>query len=140
MLTYLTNKFSTKDARSGAGAAALSNIPTPRLNLTTSSATAPSSFRLDGCSVARAVQMAVHHRRGPGLIHVLLDQQGPRLMRTIINASTAHQVLATIGIWTCVFIGSVIFQRWTILIMTRAGETVQFAFRRKLFDHLKSFR
>lgn len=72
-----------------------------------------------------------------GLIHVLLDQQGPRFLRSIINATTSGRVLATIALWTCVFIVSVILQRWTILIITRAGESVQFDFRRRLFDHLQ---
>jgi ATP-binding cassette subfamily B protein len=72
-----------------------------------------------------------------GLIYVLLDQQGPRFLRSIINSSTAGQILTTIGVWALVFAGSVLLQRWTILIMTRAGESVQFDFRRKLFNHLQ---
>jgi ATP-binding cassette subfamily B protein len=72
-----------------------------------------------------------------GLIHVLLDMQGPRFLRSIINSSQASQVLMTIGFWVLAFIGSVLFQRWTILVMTRAGESVQFDFRRRLFNHLQ---
>ena len=72
-----------------------------------------------------------------GLIHVLLDQQGPRFLRAIINSSAAGQVVWTIGFWALAFVGSVLLQRWTILIMTRAGESVQFDFRRRLFDHLQ---
>lgn len=72
-----------------------------------------------------------------GLVHVLLDQQGPRFMRSIINASLASQVSMAIVYWALTFVGSVLLQRWTILVMTRAGESVQFDFRRKLFDHLQ---
>jgi ATP-binding cassette subfamily B protein len=39
--------------------------------------------------------------------------------------------------WTLVFIGSVILQRFTILIMTRAGESVQFTFRERIFEQLQ---
>jgi ATP-binding cassette subfamily B protein len=72
-----------------------------------------------------------------GLTHVLLDQQGPRFMRAIINSSTTRQVISTVAFWAMTFVGSVILQRWTILIVTRAGENVQFDFRRRLFDHLQ---
>src|SRR3954453_20938545 len=139
MLTYLTNKFSTKGARSGAGAVALSNIPTPAFESDHEQRYRPIELSLARRLLKSLAPFKWQYITGVclGLIHVLLDQQGPRLMRTIINASSAHQVLTTIGIWTCVFIGSVIFHRWTILIMTPAGETVQFSFRRKLFDHLQ---
>ena len=40
-------------------------------------------------------------------------------------------------LWTLAFIGSVVLQRFTILIMTRAGESVQFDFRRKIFAQLQ---
>ncbi|WP_428940760.1 ABC transporter ATP-binding protein [Fontivita pretiosa] len=75
-----------------------------------------------------------------GMIHVLLEQQGPWFMRRIINggvAGSAAQIVSTIALWGVVFAASVILQRWTILIMTRAGESVQFNFRRKLFEHLQ---
>jgi ATP-binding cassette subfamily B protein len=39
--------------------------------------------------------------------------------------------------WAGVVTVSVLLQRWTILVMTRAGETVQFDFRRKMFAHLQ---
>jgi ATP-binding cassette subfamily B protein len=74
---------------------------------------------------------------GMGIIQVLLEQQGPRFMRSIINATMARQVFFTIGLWACVFIVSVSLERWKILIMTRAGESVQFLFRRRLFEHLQ---
>jgi ATP-binding cassette subfamily B protein len=75
---------------------------------------------------------------GLGLAHVLLEQQGPRFMRSIINSISVPQVVGTVAFWAAVFAVSVLLQRWTILIMTRAGESVQFDFRRRLFTHLQS--
>ncbi|MDP9173437.1 MAG: ABC transporter ATP-binding protein/permease [Planctomycetota bacterium] len=87
-----------------------------------------------------------------GLAHVLLDMQGPQFIKRIINYGdnyAQHQlagvsleqaswhIAGIIGAWTLVFIGSVILQRLTIIIMTRAGESVQFNFRQKLFDQLQ---
>src|SRR5205823_973985 len=58
-----------------------------------------------------------------------------------LPGTTQHQgivhILMIIATWTGVFIGSVILQRATIIVMTRAGESVQFTFRRKLFEHLQ---
>src|SRR5205823_13454839 len=39
---------------------------------------------------------------------------------------------------TCVFICSIVLQRICIIIMTRAGESVQFSLRQKLFNHLQT--
>jgi ATP-binding cassette subfamily B protein len=75
---------------------------------------------------------------GLGMIHVLLDQQGPRFLRGIIQSTTVEHVALVVGMWALAFVGSVLLQRWTILIMTRAGESVQFDFRRRLFNHLQS--
>lgn len=87
-----------------------------------------------------------------GLVHVFLDMQGPRFIQTIIDyvteytrgavpgadeASAIRHILGIIGLWSGVFIGSVILQRLTILLMTRAGESVQFDIRRRLFAHLQ---
>ena len=44
----------------------------------------------------------------------------------------AIAVLAIIALWAGTFAVSVILQRFTILYMTRAGETVQFDFRRRI--------
>jgi ATP-binding cassette subfamily B protein len=73
-----------------------------------------------------------------GMTQVLLDQQGPRFMKTIVNASNARTVAIAIGIWAILFAISVLLDRWKILIITRAGESVQFDFRRRLFNHLQS--
>jgi ATP-binding cassette subfamily B protein len=87
-----------------------------------------------------------------GLVHVFLDMQAPLFIKRIIdygadfskgrlpgidaNAASWH-VVRIIGYWTLVFIGSVILQRLTIIIMTRAGESVQFNFRQRLFEKLQ---
>jgi ATP-binding cassette subfamily B protein len=87
-----------------------------------------------------------------GLVHVSLDLLGPQFIRKIINYCTAYiggdiqttqggairHVLMIIGFWVLAVTGSIILQRICILIMTRAGETVQFVFRQKLFNHLQA--
>src|SRR4051812_47067949 len=87
-----------------------------------------------------------------GLIHVIADLQGPRFIKHIIDYCTGYatnaaivpqraaivHILWTIAAWTAVFVVSVVFQRWCIIIMTRAGESVQFDIRRKLFNHLQT--
>lgn len=87
-----------------------------------------------------------------GLVHVSLDLLGPQFIRAIINYCTAFiagevhvtqggaiwHVLTIIGLWVLAVTGSIILQRICIIIMTRAGETVQFVFRQKLFNHLQA--
>lgn len=87
-----------------------------------------------------------------GLVHVLLDMQSPRFVGYIADyvaafpaggsaglthAAAVWHILAVMGLWTAVFAGSVVLQRLTILLMTRAGEAVQFTFRRQLFGQLQ---
>lgn len=71
-----------------------------------------------------------------GLCQVLLDMQAPEFTQRIIDygadyaigkfpgitkfAASWH-IVSIIGWWTLVFIGSVILQRYTILLMTRTG-------------------
>jgi ATP-binding cassette, subfamily B, bacterial len=88
---------------------------------------------------------------GMGLCHVTLDLMAPQFVSRIINYGTDYttgklpislstaqrHVLAILGLWTATFIGSVILQRLTILAMTRAGESVQFDYRRKIFERLQ---
>jgi ATP-binding cassette, subfamily B, bacterial len=89
---------------------------------------------------------------GLGLCHVLLDMQGPQFIKWIINygadyaggklpgvstAAASWHIVHIMGIWTLVFLGSVVLQRFTIIIMTRAGESVQFEFRQKIFAQLQ---
>lgn len=89
-----------------------------------------------------------------GLIHVLLDMAGPRFVGAIVNELTVftryspaqasaasggatRSLLWIMALWLAVIAGSIVLQRWTILLMTRAGEHVQFDFRSKLFAKLQ---
>jgi len=88
---------------------------------------------------------------GMGLVHVTLDMLGPTFVSWIINfgaaysAGTTHlslhgatwRIIDILSLWTATFIVSVILQRATIIFMTRAGESVQFAYRRELFERLQ---
>ncbi len=71
-----------------------------------------------------------------GLCQVLLDMQSPEFLQRIIDYGTLYaqktmpgvtmnaaswHIVHIIAKWTAVFIGSVILQRFTILLMTRAG-------------------
>lgn len=89
-----------------------------------------------------------------GIFMILLQLQGPRFIQIIIDRATnlyrdnatvtdamKHQaimyILAVIGVWAAVVIGAIVLERAQILIMTRAGESVQFDIRRRLFAHLQ---
>lgn len=85
-----------------------------------------------------------------GLVHVLCDMASPKFIQWIINYATVAaaatglplgpkvmRLAGIIALWSVVFAGSVILQRWCIIIMTRAGESVQFNLRAKLFAHLQ---
>jgi ATP-binding cassette, subfamily B, bacterial len=87
-----------------------------------------------------------------GLAQVLLDMLGPKFISWLIDYGTSYanhelkvslhgatwHVLDIMFWWVLTFIASVILQRICILQMTRAGESVQFDFRRRLFDRLQS--
>src|SRR5207237_10197673 len=88
-----------------------------------------------------------------GLVHVLCDLCGPKFIEAIINFCMMYrdgsapafndgraikQVLVIIGAWTAVFCCSVLLQRVCIVIMTRAGGSVRFSLRQKLFAHLQT--
>lgn len=84
-----------------------------------------------------------------GLTHILLEMMSPQFIGKIVNdltnALAAHtptktavwQLVATVGTWAVVVAVSVVLFRYTVLIMTQAGESVQFDLRRKLFEHLQ---
>jgi ATP-binding cassette subfamily B protein len=89
---------------------------------------------------------------GLGLCHVLLDMMSPWFTQQIIDYGADYSrgklpgvsqsiacwhILHIMGSWTLVFVCSVILQRFTIIFMTRAGESVQFEFRRKIFAQLQ---
>src|SRR3954464_4504780 len=76
-----------------------------------------------------------------GLVHVLLDMLGPKFIQGIIDYCVAYRsgafpgatdavaiqhVVGIIAFWAITFTGSVLLQRICIILMTRAGETVQF--------------
>ena len=88
-----------------------------------------------------------------GLVHIGLEMAGPKFMQHLIDftldwvkahpaparmvwGGTRHVLLLMAG-WAAVLAGSIVFQRYTILVMTSAGEQVQFGVRRQLFDHLQ---
>jgi ABC-type multidrug transport system fused ATPase/permease subunit len=92
-----------------------------------------------------------------GAIHVLLDLLGPKFIERIIDhitlaatsAASATQPAADSGraiwtlgvivlVWAATALVSIILQRWTIIIMTRTGEAVQFNYRKRLFTHLQT--
>jgi ATP-binding cassette subfamily B protein len=88
-----------------------------------------------------------------GLVHIGLEMAGPKFMQALINFTlgwvTAHpapdrqvwagtlRVLKIMAGWAAVLTASIVFQRYTILVMASAGERVQFAMRRALFAHLQ---
>jgi len=87
-----------------------------------------------------------------GLIFTLLDMLSPLFIQRIIDygsafaagatrektpAAAIHVIEKIVLLWTCVFVTSFLFQRWMILVMTKAGESVQFLFRQQLFTQLQ---
>ncbi len=89
-----------------------------------------------------------------GMVMVLLELQGPRFIQMIIDrAASLHQsadaaspaaqraaimyVVGVIGVWAAVVVVAILLQRWAILVMTRAGESVQFDIRRSMFGKLQ---
>jgi len=93
-----------------------------------------------------------------GAVMIVLEMQSPQFMRDIINITTAfvaapppadplaaaaaeraavRRVVGVVGLWAVVLAAVVLLQRWAILVMTRAGERVQFDLRRALFAKLQ---
>src|SRR5688500_16396333 len=88
-----------------------------------------------------------------GLVHVTCDLAGPTFMKHLINYVTdftagrlapmptsngaIRYLTLIIGLWAAVAVVSFTLQRATIIVMTRAGESVQFTLRRRLFRHLQ---
>jgi ATP-binding cassette subfamily B protein len=85
--------------------------------------------------------------------HVLLEMLSPKFTQWIINYTTDYVgralspmpteaqairwVVVIVALWACVYAVSLVLQRIVILIMTSAGERVQFELRRRLFAHLQ---
>ena len=88
------------------------------------------------------------------MVHVLLEMAGPKFIGHLIDfcgaaAAVATQsttafrfaaehVVWTVAFWAAIITTSILLQRWVILIMTDAGERVQFDIRRRLFAHLQT--
>ncbi len=87
-----------------------------------------------------------------GMLMILLEMQSPRFMGAIINHTTDYlagalapmtqgqairKVGLIVGLWALVVGTATIIHRATIIIMTDAGERVQFDLRRALFSHLQ---
>ena len=88
-----------------------------------------------------------------GLVMVILEMLSPLFMREIINVATGYvsgsldpmpteggvirRLCGVVGLWAVVLTAAVFLQRTTILIMTDAGERVQFDLRRAIFGHLQ---
>jgi ATP-binding cassette subfamily B protein len=150
MRTYLTSLLRRKPATPVAAGA----IPLPPLEADDEPRYKPIEWSL----VRRMLGMLAPYKwqyalaTGVGLIHLLLDMQSPRFVEHIANYVAAHKrgapgvatgdavrhILLVIGLWALLFVFSLVFQRLTILLMTRAGESVQFTFRRRLFEHLQT--
>lgn len=88
---------------------------------------------------------------GLGLVMVVLELLSPLFMGRIVDLTTGYvtgqraitatqavtRLAGLVALWGGVLAVAVILQRATIIIMTRAGETVQFDLRRALFAHLQ---
>ncbi len=75
----------------------------------------------------------------------LLDYTGPMFIQHIINYAsgktgippTKSHIAAVVGVWALVALCALILDRFRILIFTGAGERVQFATRRAMFQQLQ---
>jgi ATP-binding cassette subfamily B protein len=77
-----------------------------------------------------------------GLVHVLCDLSGPKFIEWLMRHCGAAGadiagVAWIIGLWAGVAALSIVMQRWCIILMTRAGESVQFDLRQRMFTHLQ---
>ncbi|MDB5328416.1 MAG: transporter related protein [Phycisphaerales bacterium] len=71
------------------------------------------------------------------LAHLMRRVSGSLSPESLTQRGAIHALLILIGLWAIATIVSVIFQRWTILIMVRAGENVQYDYRVKMFAKLQ---
>ncbi len=87
-----------------------------------------------------------------GVAMVCLEMLSPRFIGAIVDYTTAYaagryptisqssaitHVISIVLLWAAVLAAAMLLQRLSIIIMTRAGETVQFDLRRHMFDHLQ---
>jgi ABC-type multidrug transport system fused ATPase/permease subunit len=108
--------------------------------------------------VRRVIQNLMPYRRMYlgglllGMVMLILEMQSPRFMQFIIDHVTAYATGKLPGVsasaaswklfwivlaWAGVLAIALVLQRYVILIMTSAGERVQFSLRRQLFEHLQ---
>jgi ABC-type multidrug transport system fused ATPase/permease subunit len=88
-----------------------------------------------------------------GIVAITLDMQGPLFVGRIIKqaetfladnpenltpAQAKMRIVQLVGVWALIVAVALFLHRQLILIMTRAGERVQFDTRRKLFLQLQS--
>jgi ATP-binding cassette subfamily B protein len=89
---------------------------------------------------------------GLGVVMLILDMQSPRFMQFVIDHVSAYasgrlpgmsersacwKVVKIVAIWAVVAAVARVLERYVILLMTLAGERVQFSLRRRLFAHLQ---
>lgn len=89
-----------------------------------------------------------------GILMTVGEMMSPKFTQWIINygidfvarrdevgattaAAAIWHIVFLVAMWAVVLTAAVILQRLTILVMTGAGERVQFSLRRRLFDHLQ---
>jgi ATP-binding cassette subfamily B protein len=89
-----------------------------------------------------------------GIVMTVAEMMSPKFTQWIINygiafisrandplreskAAASWHIVLLVGLWAAVLTLAVIFQRLTIIVMTGAGERVQFSLRRRLFEHLQ---
>lgn len=87
-----------------------------------------------------------------GVVMIVLEMLSPRFIGHLVDYTTSFagekmpgvsersaigHVVAVIALWGGVLAVAMVLQRITILIMTNAGETVQFDLRRRIFEHLQ---
>ncbi|HEX8341183.1 MAG TPA: ABC transporter ATP-binding protein [Tepidisphaeraceae bacterium] len=56
---------------------------------------------------------------------------------TLTQRGAITQLAIIVGLWAVAVAVSILLQRWCLLVVQRAGEYVQFDFRRKVFSHLQ---
>ena len=115
---------------------------------------------IDRKLLARTLQLLAPFKKqyalgiGLGILMTVGEMMSPKFTQWIINygigytrgelvpmPSTPHgamwHIVMLVVLWAIVLTAAVILQRLTILVMTGAGERVQFSLRQKLFEHLQ---
>ncbi|MEK6677624.1 MAG: ABC transporter ATP-binding protein [Planctomycetota bacterium] len=111
-----------------------------------------SAYRPIDWSLIRRLMGLLAHRKKRyafgiflSLIMVALEMQSPLFVRWIIQVTTSPlpssdaitRLVGIVAFWTVLWAAALLLQRATILIMTDAGERVQFDLRRAVFAHMQ---